>query len=149
VNGQKEKIVEQRLSIVTLGVSDFDRSMKFYRDGLGWKPSSTSSGDIAFFSMGGVVLALYPREKLAEDATVPASGSGFSGFTLAYNTRSQDEVDAVLKSVDAIGAKIIKHAQHVFWGGYSGYFADPDGYLWEVAWNPGSEFDESGSLKLP
>jgi len=99
--------------------------------------------------MGGVVLALYPREKLAEDATVPAVGSGFPGFTLAYNTRSQDEVDAVLKAANSLGAKIVKHAQHVFWGGYSGYFADPDGYLWEVAWNPGFEFEESGSVKLP
>jgi uncharacterized protein len=141
--------MRQKLSLITLGVTDFERSLKFYRDGLGWKLSSASQDDVAFFPMGGVVFALFPREKLAEDATVPASGSGFSGITLAYNTKSQEEVDSVLKQAESLGAKIVKPAQKVFWGGYNGYFADPDGHLWEVAWNPFWEFDEDDNLILP
>lgn len=141
--------MRQKLSIVTLGVHDFARAMTFYRDGLGWKPSSASQDDIAFFPMGGVVFAVYPREKLAEDVTVSAARSGFSGVTLAYNTKSQDEVDSVLQDAQRAGATIVKPAQKVFWGGYSGYFADPDGYYWEVAWNPFFEFDEADNLKLP
>ncbi len=138
-----------RLSLVTLGVRDFERSLQFYREGLGWKPSSASQDDVAFFQLSGVVLALYPREKLAEDAQVSPQGSGFSGITLAYNAKSQEEVDLVLQTVENLGAKIVKKAQKVFWGGYSGYFADLDGHLWEVAWNPFFEFDESDNLILP
>jgi uncharacterized protein len=141
--------MRQKLSLITLGVTDFQRSLDFYQKGLGWKPSSASGDDVAFFPMGGVVLALYPREKLAEDANVDASGHGFTGIALAYNTKSQAEVDEVLKTVEGIGGKVVKPAQHVFWGGYSGYFADPDGYLWEVAWNPGFGFDERDNLVLP
>jgi uncharacterized protein len=138
--------MRQKLSIVTLGVNDYVRSLDFYKNGLGWKP--TSEKGIAFFPMGGVVLALYPRDKLAEDATVDSQGSGFSGITLAYNAKSQEEVDAVLQAVEKVGATIVKRAQKVFWGGYSGYFADPDGYLWEVAWNPEFGFDEQDNLVL-
>jgi catechol 2,3-dioxygenase-like lactoylglutathione lyase family enzyme len=138
-----------RLSLVTLGVRDFERSLQFYRDGLGWRPSSASQGDVAFFQLSGVVLALYPRDKLAEDARVSPQGSGFSGITLAYNAKSQEEVDQVLQTVENLGAKIVKKAENVFWGGYSGYFADPDGHLWEVAWNPFFGFDESDNLILP
>jgi uncharacterized protein len=141
--------MQQKLHLITLGVNDFERSLKFYRDGLDWKPSSVSQDNVAFFPMGGVVFALYPREKLAEDATVSASGTGFSGITLAYNTRSQDEVDSILNQVEGLGAKIVKKGQKVFWGGYNGYFADPDGHLWEVAWNPFWEFDEADNVKLP
>jgi len=112
-------------------------------------PSSASQGDVAFFQVGGVVLALYPREKLAEDANVPPEGGGFRGVTLACNTRSQEEVDAVLQAVEEAGARIVRPASPVFWGGYSGYFADPEGYLWEVAWNPFFDFDPAGNLKLP
>jgi hypothetical protein len=140
--------MRQKLSIVTLGVKNFQRSLDFYKNGLGWKPSRASD-KIAFFPMDGVILALYPREKLAEDATVDSTGSGFSGITLAYNAKSQGEVDEVLHTVQSVGAKIIKQAQHVFWGGYSGYFADPDGYLWEIAWNPSFAFDEKDNLVLP
>ena len=140
--------MRQKLSIVTLGVKNLQRSLDFYKNGLGWKPSRASD-KIAFFPMDGVILALYPREKLAEDATVDSTGSGFSGITLAYNAKSQEEVDEVLHTVQSAGAKIIKQAQQVFWGGYSGYFADPDGYLWEIAWNPSFAFDEKDNLVLP
>jgi catechol 2,3-dioxygenase-like lactoylglutathione lyase family enzyme len=138
-----------KLSLVTLGVRDFERSLRFYRDGLGWQPSSASQDDVAFFPLGGIVLGLYPREKLAEDAQVSAGGSGFSGIALAHNTNSQEEVDQVLQTVESLGATIVKKAEKVFWGGYSGYFADPDGHLWEVAWNPFFGFDESDNLVLP
>ena len=142
-------VMRQKLNIITLGVKDFQQSLDFYRNGLGWKASSASTENIAFFQMGGIVLALYPREKLAEDVTISAEGAGFSGVTLAYNAKNQAEVDEVLKTVEELGAKIIKKAQKVFWGGYSGYFADLDGHLWEVAWNPFFEFDDSDNLALP
>lgn len=138
-----------KLNLITLGVKDFERSMQFYRDGLGWPLLSASQDDVAFFPLGGVVLALYPRDKLAEDARVSPAGSGFSGITLAYNTKNQAEVDEVLQTVENLGATIIKRAENVFWGGYSGYFADPDGHLWEVAWNPFFGFDEVDNLILP
>ena len=141
--------MRQRISLITLGVRDFERSLKFYRDGLGWRLSSASGDDVAFFQMGGVVFGLYPRHKLAEDANVAAQGGGFSGVTLAYNTKSKQEVEEVLELARGLGAKITKEAQDVFWGGYHGYFADPDGYLWEVAWNPFFEFDEDDNIKLP
>lgn len=138
-----------KLSLITLGVKDFERSLQFYHKGLGWPLSSASQGDVAFFPLDGVVLALYPREKLAEDARVSPAGSGFAGITLAYNTKSQEEVDEVLQTVANLGATIIKPAEPVFWGGYNGYFADPDGHLWEVAWNPFFGFDEADNLVLP
>ena len=141
--------MRQKLTLVTLGVKDLDSSIEFYRDGLGWKPSSASQDSIVFFDLGGVGLALYPRDLLAEDATVSPAGTGFSGITLAHNAKSITEVDDVLHKAEQAGAKIIKKAQQVFWGGYSGYFADPDGYLWEVAWNPFLEFDEQNALIFP
>lgn len=141
--------MRQKLNIVTLGVRDLRRALDFYQTGLGWKPSSASSDDVVFIPLGGIVLSLYPREKLAEDATVDAAGSGFAGITLAYNAKSQAEVDEVLQTVARIGGKIVKPAQKVFWGGYSGYFADPDGHLWEVAWNPFFAFDANDNLALP
>ena len=141
--------MRQKLNIITLGVKDFERALNFYKNGLGWKPSSESQEDIAFFPLGGIILALYPWEKLAEDIAVNAEGSGFSGITLAYNAKTQEEVDEVLNTVEQLGAKIVKKAEKVFWGGYSGYFTDLDGHLWEVAWNPFFEFDESDNLLLP
>jgi uncharacterized protein len=141
--------MRQKLNIITLGVKDFERALRFYRDGLGWKPASESQDGIAFFPLGGIILALYPREKLAEDAKMSAEGSGFSGITLAYNTKTKEEVDEVLSMVERLGAKVVKRGESVFWGGYSGYFADLDGHLWEVAWNPFFEFDESDNLLLP
>jgi uncharacterized protein len=141
--------MRQKLTLVTLGVRDLETSLKFYRDGLGWKLSSASQGDVIFFDLGGIGLSLYPRNLLAEDATVSPEGTGFSGITLAHNAKSIEEVDIVLHQAEKAGARIIKKARKVFWGGYSGYFADPDGYLWEVAWNPFLDFDEKDALILP
>ncbi|MEH0155889.1 VOC family protein [Limibacter armeniacum] len=140
--------MRQKINIITLGVTNLEKSLDFYEKGLGWKRSEASQGDIVFFQLGGIVLALYPKEKLAEDVTVPSNGNGFSGITIAYNTKSELEVDEVLKEVEMLGAKIIKPAQKVFWGGYSGYFSDPDGHLFEVAYNPFVAFDENDNLKL-
>lgn len=141
--------MEAQLNIVTLGVSDIKRARKFYEKGLGWKASSASQGDIVFFQLGAIVLALYPRNLLADDATVTAAGSGFRGITLAQNVREKREVAEVLKIAEAAGGKIVKSAQDVFWGGYSGYFADPDGHLWEVAWNPHFTLNKRGEVELP
>jgi uncharacterized protein len=141
-------MMNQHLHLVTLGVYDFERSKKFYTEVLGWKPSSSSGEDVAFFQAGGVVLSIYSREKLAEDAVISPEGSGFSGFTLAYNAQSESEVDEIIAGLKSKGVKILKEPQKVFWGGYNSYFADPDGYCWEVAYNPFFAFDENGILKL-
>jgi uncharacterized protein len=140
--------MEQRISLVTLGVADLERSRAFY-ERLGWKRSVGDAGGIVFFQTGGMALALYPRSDLAQDAGVAAEGHGFPGFTLAFNARSRADVDAVLAEAQAAGASILKPAQEAFWGGYSGYFADPDGFLWEVAWNPSFPIAEDGSIRLP
>ena len=129
--------MDPHITLVTLGVSDVDRSIEFYRDGLDL-PMNDRDGDTdpAFFSMDGTWLALYSRELLAEDATVSPEGTGFSGVTVAHNVERREEVDAVLDEAEAAGARIVKPARDADWGGYSGYFADPDDHLWEVAWNP-------------
>jgi uncharacterized protein len=139
--------LEQRFSIVTLGVADLARSSEFY-ECLGWQKSQASNEGIVFFQAGGAALALYPRQELAKDANV-AERDGFSGFTLAYNVRSREEVDSVMAEAKEAGAKILKPPQDAFWGGYSGYFADPDGFLWEVAWNPFFPIKEDGAIELP
>ena len=128
--------MEPRISIITLGVADLPRSVGFYRDGLGLPLLDENTESIAFFKCRGTWLALYPREALAADVGISTEGSGFSGVTLAHNVSSKEEVDALLEVAVAAGATLVKPAQDVFWGGYSGYFADPEGYLWEVAWNP-------------
>jgi uncharacterized protein len=140
--------MNQHLHLVTLGVRDFEVSRKFYTEVLGWKPSSNSNEDVVFFQAGATVLSIYPREKLAEDALVDPSGTGFAGFTLAYNAQSEAEVDEIIRDLKAKGVKILKEPQKVFWGGYSSYFADPDGNCWEIAYNPFFPFDENGNLKL-
>ena len=140
--------MNQHLHLITLGVRDFEKSRKFYTEILDWKPTSGSNDDISFFHMGGVLLAIYPREKLAEDAMTTPEGNGFSGITLAYNAQSEAEVDEIIADLKSKGVKIVKEPQKVFWGGYSSYFADPDDNHWEVAYNPFFEFDENGNLKL-
>jgi hypothetical protein len=140
--------MEQRVSLITLGVSDLKRSTEFY-ERLGWRRSKTSAEGITFFQAGGMALALYPRHELAKDATVAPEGQGFSGITLAHNTRNRNGVDSVLKEAQAAGATIVKPAQEAFWGGYSGYFSDPDGFLWEVAWNPHFPIAKDGSIRIP
>jgi len=140
--------MNQHLHIITLGVKDFKKSFEFYSQTLGWKAASNSNDEIAFFQAGGVVLALYPREALEEDAIVTVKGFGFSGFTLAYNARSEAEVDEIIGGLKSKGVKIVKEPQKAFWGGYSSYFADPDDNRWEVAHNPFFAFDEDGNLKL-
>jgi catechol 2,3-dioxygenase-like lactoylglutathione lyase family enzyme len=139
--------MEQRLSLVTLGVADLDRSRRFY-EALGWQRSNKEA-EVVFFQAGALILGLWSRDCLAEDAGVPAAGDGFRAIALAYNTRTREEVDAVLGEAKAAGATITKPAEDAFWGGYTGYFADPDGHLWEVAWNPHWTIAEDGSVRLP
>jgi uncharacterized protein len=136
------------VSLITLGVADLERSRAFY-ERLGWKPAGVKSDGIVFFQAGGMGLALYPREARADDAKVDPHGHGFGGITLAFNARTRAEVDAVLREAEAAGARLLKPAEEAFWGGYSGYFADPDGYPWEVAWNPFFEIAADGSIRLP
>lgn len=141
--------MEPRITIITLGVADIARSIRFYRDGLGFTTSAKEGDAIAFFDTRGTRLAVYPLEKLAEDIGPDVHPSrGFSGITMAHNVRRKEEVAEVLALAASAGGKIIKPAQDVFWGGHSGYFADPDGYYWEVAWASHFRFDESGALIL-
>ena len=141
--------MRQKLNLITLGVNDIKKSVRFYEKGLGWKRSKASQDDLVLFPLGGIVLALYPRKLLAEDATVNDTPTGFSGITLSYNAKDEKEVDAVLKEIKKLGATIVKPAQKVFWGGYSGYFKDLDGHLIEVAYNPFWKLDENDNLVLP
>ena len=127
--------MEPRVSFITLGVADLERATRFYRDVLGL-PQKPTPPTVAFFEMGKTWLSLYPREALAADAGVPSAGSGFPGFALAHNVRSIDEVDALLSHAAVGGGTLVKAGHHTDWGGYAGYFSDPDGFLWEVAWNP-------------
>jgi catechol 2,3-dioxygenase-like lactoylglutathione lyase family enzyme len=138
--------MEQRLSLITLGISDLDRARKFY-EALGWKTGASPDDDVAFFQAGGMIVALWGRAKLAEDSAV-TEGSGWGGITLAYNTRSQKEVDEVIEEARAAGATIGREPAETFWGGYSAVFIDPDGYPWEVAHNPNWTIEENGSVKL-
>ena len=142
--------MEQRVSLITLGVSDLERARAFY-DGLGWTSSFKDAEGIVFYQVGGMALSLYPRSALAKDAglTDDGSGGGFAGMALAYNGRSRADVDSVLKEAEAAGAVILKTAHDTFWGGYAGYFADPDGFTWEVAWNPHFPLTEDGAVVLP
>ncbi len=140
--------MEQRLSVITLGVDDLQKARAFY-DALGWQAASDDTGDqgIVAYNLNGMALCLYPREKLADDAQVPQLASGFSSITLAYNVNAKEDVAAVLAEAAAAGGTIIKQAQDVFWGGHSGYFADPDGHLWEVAYNPFSPLGPDGAFQ--
>ena len=140
--------MDQRVSLVPLGVADLEKSRKFY-ERLGWRRSMPHAKDVVFFQAGGMALALYGRSDLAKDAQISPEGQGFGGIVLAYNARRREEVDLVLAEAEAAGARILKPAEEAFWGGYSGYFADPDGFPWEVAWNPSFPLDADGNLHLP
>jgi len=129
--------MKSKISIITLGVSDFQESLQFYKDGLGFKPHSyDGEEEYVMLEMAGTWLALCPKEMLIKDVALPISEPGLSSITLAHNVSSEREVDQVFKEAISAGAKEVKKPQAAFWGGYSGYFADPDGYLWEVAYNP-------------
>jgi uncharacterized protein len=140
--------MEQRVSLITLGVADLKRSSEFY-ERLGWRRCVANAEGVVFFQVGGMGLSLFPRGELAKDATISDDGHGFGGVSLAYNARTRDEVDSVLAEAEAAGAKMLKPAREAFWGGYSGYFSDPDGFLWEVAWNPSFAIAEDGSIRIP
>jgi uncharacterized protein len=138
--------VEQRLSLVTLGVTDLERARRFY-EALGWTTGAAPSDDVVFFQAGGMIVALWDRHRLAEDTVVSDNG-GWGGITLAYNARSDDEVDAVIAEAREAGATIARAGAKTFWGGYSGVFVDPDGHPWEVAHNPSWNIADDGSVSL-
>ncbi len=141
--------MEQRLTLITLGVADLERAIGFYRDGLGWVPSAASQeGEVAFFQLNGMVLALWSRASLAADARLPDPG-GWGGVTLAQNHRTREAVDAAVERAVAAGATLLKPPEATDWGGYSGYVGDPDGHPWELALNPYWPLSEDGSLTLP
>jgi predicted lactoylglutathione lyase len=139
--------MDQRVSLITLGVTDLGRARAFY-EGLGWKTGAEPGDDVVFFQAGGMIVALWDRVQLAEDSGV-ADGGGWGGITLAYNVNSPAEVDAVITEAEAAGATIPRHGAETFWGGYSGVFVDPDGHPWEVAHNPRWTVDEEGRTTLP
>ncbi len=146
----EQRIMEQRMSVVTLGVADLKRAIAFYEDVVGWKVDS-GPPDIAFFDLGGLVFALYPHAELAEDRNVApgdSSGAGYQGFSLAHNARSKKEVDSIFARLKDRRATILKEPEEVFWGGYSGYFSDPDGHAWEVAYNPYWTIGEDGRVAM-
>lgn len=140
--------MEPRISLVTLGVADIARARAFYEK-LGFKPSSASTDEVAFYDAGGAVLALWGRADLAKDAGISSKGSGFAGTAIAHNVRTEEEVARVLAEAEAAGGKIVRASDKAPWGGQTGYFTDPDGHLWEVAYNPFFPLDEQGRVKLP
>ncbi|HKR70049.1 MAG TPA: VOC family protein [Streptosporangiaceae bacterium] len=139
--------MDQRVSLITLGVSNLDRARQFYT-ALGWRPATSPADDVVFFQAGGMVLGLWDRAALAHDSAVTDRG-GWGGVTLAYNVRSPDEVDATIEEARAAGGTIGREPAQTFWGGYSGLFIDPEGHPWEVAHNPGWTLLEDGSVSLP
>lgn len=139
--------MDQRLSLVTLGITDLTRSRRFYEEGLGWT-AGFANDDVVFYQLNGMILALWHRDALAQDANLSAESTGVGGIALAYNVGERATVDAVLAEAARAGAKILKSGQEAFWGGYTGYFADPDGHPWEVAWNPGWTLHPDGSVSL-
>jgi len=137
----KNMQMEQRLTIITLGVKDLTTSIDFYENKFGWKRSEMSNDKVVFFQLNGIFLSLYSNGELAKDASIDSTGSGFKGYTISYNTRSEKEVDEIIKSLKDNGVKIVKEPEKVFWGGYSSYISDPDGNLWEIAYNPYLKID--------
>jgi uncharacterized protein len=139
--------MDQRVSLITLGVSDLARARAFY-EGVGWTTRADPGDDVVFFQAGGTIVALWDRAQLAEDSAV-TDGGGWGGITLAYNTRSPEEVDTVIEQARAAGATIPREPAKTFWGGYSGIFVDPEGHAWEVAHNPRWTINEDGTVSLP
>ncbi len=146
---KKAQMTIPRMTVITLGVTDLAKSTRFYKTIFGISPNSEYEG-ISFFELPGAWLTLYPIDKLAEDISPKLSPgrSGFCGITLAYNARSQDEIVAIFEEAQTAGASIVKTPQETFWGGFSGYFADLDGYYWEVTWGPMFDFAPDGSLRF-
>jgi uncharacterized protein len=140
--------MEQRITLITLGVRNLQRSKDFYQNIFGWQPLESSNERIVFFQLNGIQLALFPQESLADDAGVEADGKGFRGFSLAYNVGSGQEVDELFASLESKGVQVLKQPGKVFWGGYSGYVADPDDNLWEIAYNPFLPLDKHGNTLL-
>jgi predicted lactoylglutathione lyase len=142
------RAMEQRISMVTLGVADLERSRTFYQD-LGWRGRTVQS--TVFFQTSSIVIVLWDRRDLAADVGLldAVSGDGFSGIALAHNVRSRSEVDAVIRAAESAGAQVSRRPAETFYGGYAGYFRDPDGHVWEVAWNPAFTLDDSGVITLP
>ena len=140
--------MEQRVSLITLGVSDLARARRFYEEGFGWVPHHKTQGDVAFYQLPGMALGLFPRTELLKDATLPEDTPAGVIMSIAINARSIEEVDAIFAEAIKAGATVAKQPETVFWGGYSGYFRDPDGHLWEVAWNPGFPIAEDGTVSL-
>jgi catechol 2,3-dioxygenase-like lactoylglutathione lyase family enzyme len=138
--------MDSRISIITLGVRDMRTSIRFYRDGLGFSTDAKDDAGWAIFRTVGTRFALFPRDKLAEDIGIANDGYGFGGITLAYNVPNQADVGNIIQQAVSAGGRLLKSPCKAGWGGYSGYFADPDGYPWEVAWGEGWEYDENGTL---
>lgn len=137
--------MDQRLTFITLGVSDLEKSKAFYEKTLGWMPLKELEGT-TFYKLNGIILSLFPSEELAKDAGVSGQGTGFRHFSLAHNVGSKEEVDTLFGELGKKGVTIIKPPEKVFWGGYSGYIADVDGHLWEIAFNPFLEMDGEGNV---
>lgn len=141
--------MKPRVSLITLGVDDLARARRFYETGLGWKVSGAGNDQVVFIQLaGGTAIGLFSRRALADDVHLPDAGAGFSGITLAQNLDSKEAVDAAMDKAVAAGAKLLKKPQDVFWGGYSGYFADPEGHVWELAWNPFFPLTADGGIAL-
>ena len=142
--------MEQRISLITLGVADLERAVAFYESVVGWKAAQSPPG-IAFFDLDGIVFSLYPHGDLARDRKAEADGGrdgAYEGFALAHNVGSIEEVDSIFSRLNDKGATILKEPEHVFWGGYSGYFSDPDGHAWEVAYNPHWAIRKDGGVSM-
>ncbi len=143
--------MECRISMVTLGVENLERARRFYEDGLGWRPGAPTNDEVVFFQAGEMIFGLYGRKALAADAMWrgPMRDDGFSGIVLAHNVREKHQVAEVLHQAQSAGATVLKPAQDTFWGGHAGYFADPDGHVWEIAWNPHFPLTSEGAVRLP